>query len=46
MGRPSDITDVRVVPLGDYLLFYEVLADAILIHHIWDGRRDTTKLKF
>ena len=46
MGRPADIDGIRVKPIGDYLLFYEVLVDVIIIHHIWDGRRDLKKLKF
>lgn len=46
MGRPTDIAGVRVRPVGDYLLFYEVAADAIIVHHIWHGRRDIKKLRF
>jgi len=46
VGRPTDLDGIRVKSIGDYLLFYEVLADVIIIHHIWDGRRDLKKLKF
>jgi toxin YoeB len=46
IGRPSDIEGVRVLAVGEYLLFYEVFADSIVVHHIWDGRRDLKKLKF
>jgi plasmid stabilization system protein ParE len=46
IGRPSDIKDIRVLPIGDYLLFYEAFSDIIVVHHIWDGRRDLKKMKF
>ena len=46
VGRPTDMGGVRVKPIEDYLLFYEVLADVIIIHHIWDGRRDLKNMKF
>ncbi len=46
IGRPSDIEGIRVKAVEKYLLFYEVTGDVIVIHHIWDGRRDLTKLKF
>lgn len=46
VGRPSDVDGIRVKPIRDYLLFYEVLADVIIIHHIWDGRRDLKKMTF
>jgi|APTNR8051073442_1049403.scaffolds.fasta_scaffold01766_8 toxin YoeB len=45
MGRPSDIPDIRVVLVEDPLLFYEVLSDAILVHHICHGKRDLSKLE-
>jgi|GEM_PF-6789695 len=32
--------------MADYLIFYEVMADAVVIHHIWDARRDLRKMKF
>ena len=45
MGRPSDITDIRVVHVDRYLLFYEVMSDAILVHHIWHSKRDLSKME-
>lgn len=44
MGRPSDIAGIRVLKIDHYLLFYEVAEDAIIIHHLWHGRRDLSKL--
>jgi addiction module RelE/StbE family toxin len=46
IGRPADISGVRVLPVAEYLIFYEVVADAIVVQHIWDARRDMRKLKF
>lgn len=46
IGRPSDIEGIRVLAVGEYLLFYEVFVDPIVVHHIWDARRDLKKLKF
>ena len=46
IGRPTDIEGIRVIRVGEYLIFYEVMADAIVVHHVWDGRRDLTKLEF
>ena len=46
MGRPANIADIRVLPLDRYLLFYEVMSDAILVHHMWHGRRDPSKMEF
>ena len=46
IGRPTNIEGVRVLKVGDYLLFYEVFADSIVVHHIWDGRRNLEDLKF
>ncbi|MBP6312249.1 MAG: type II toxin-antitoxin system RelE/ParE family toxin [Flavobacteriales bacterium] len=45
-GRASDIANIRVWPVASYLVFYEVFADSVVIHHVWDGRRDLIKLKF
>ncbi|MDQ3101388.1 MAG: type II toxin-antitoxin system RelE/ParE family toxin [Bacteroidota bacterium] len=46
IGRPTDIIGIRVLRIDDYLIFYEVTADAIVVHHAWDGRRDLSKLEF
>lgn len=45
MGRPTDVTGIRVVKIDAYLLFYEVMADAIVVHHLWHEKRDLEKLK-
>jgi len=46
IGRPTDIEGIRVLGVGESLLFYEVFVDSIVVHHVWDARRDLKKLKF
>jgi plasmid stabilization system protein ParE len=40
IGRKTDIPNVRVKIVRDYLLFYEITSTAILVLSIWDGRRN------
>lgn len=44
-GKNTDIKNVKVKIIRDYLLFYEVTEYEIIILCIWDGRRDPGKLK-
>ena len=41
IGRTTDDPDIRVLPIVHYpyLVFYEVLEDEVIIHHIRHGRR-------
>jgi toxin ParE1/3/4 len=41
IGRATDDSVIRVLPITryPYLVFYEVLGEEIVIHHIRDGRR-------
>lgn len=41
LGHPADYPGMRVLPLGryPYLIFYEVTAEAIVIHHVRHGAR-------
>ena len=40
-GRETDDPSIRVLPVAryPYLIFYEVLEKAVVIHHIRDARR-------
>ena len=40
LGKITDYENIRVIVVWDYLLFYEVFPDAILITNIWDSRRN------
>lgn len=41
LGHPTEYPGMRVLPLGryPYLIFYELTADAIVIHHVRHGAR-------
>lgn len=40
IGRKTDIKDVRVKIVRDYLIFYEFSKFELIILSIWDGRRE------
>lgn len=40
IGRKTDVENVRVKLVRDYLLFYEETVDKIIILSIWDNRRN------
>ena len=40
IGRKTDIENVRIKLVRDYLLFYEEREDEIIILSIWDNRRN------
>lgn len=46
IGRSTDIENVRVKLVRNYLIFYEEAADAIFILSIWDSRRNPEKRPF
>jgi addiction module RelE/StbE family toxin len=43
IGRPSEIYNVRIKIVRDYLIVYEVTDKTIVILAIWDGRRNPDK---
>jgi toxin YoeB len=40
IGQPTDIENVRVKIIRNYLMFYELSNDKIYILTIWDSRRN------
>ena len=40
IGRKTNIENVRVKLVRDYLIFYEEIQDSIFILSIWDNRRN------
>lgn len=42
IGRKTEVTNVRVKIIRDYLLFYEITASSIYVLSIWDSRRDAS----
>jgi toxin ParE1/3/4 len=45
LGRETDISGVRVFPIGryPYLVYHRVRGDEVVIIHVRDGRRDAPK---
>ncbi|MCB0489049.1 MAG: type II toxin-antitoxin system RelE/ParE family toxin [Cyclobacteriaceae bacterium] len=44
IGRPTDLPNVRVKIVRDYLIIYEVMESKLHIHSIWEGRQDPKKI--
>lgn len=44
IGRKTKMENVRVRIVHDYLIFYEILKEEILILTVWDGRKDSKTL--
>jgi toxin YoeB len=42
IGRKTDLPNVRVKIIREYLIFYEIFPRSIYILSIWDGRRDNS----
>ena len=42
IGRKTDITNIRVKIVRDYLLFYEISPTSIFVLSVWYGRRDNS----
>ena len=44
LGRPTDDPDIRMFPIVryPYLVFYEVVDDEVVVHHIRHARRRPT----
>lgn len=43
-GRKTEISNVRVKVIRDYLLFYEIDGNNLVVLTLWDGRRDQKSL--
>ena len=42
IGRKTDLLNIRVKIVKEYLLFYEITPTMINVLSIWDGRRDNS----
>ena len=45
IGRKSEIENVRVKIVREYLIFYETVKTDLVILSVWDGRRDKKNFK-
>ena len=46
IGRKTDIKNIRIKLVRDYLLFYEETEKEIIILTIWDNRRDPEQVPY
>jgi len=46
LGKPTSEENVRIKIVRDYLLFYEIREDIIIILMIWDSRQNPKNIKF
>ena len=44
LGIKTDFENVRSLIVGDYLIFYELSKDLIIIHTLWDSRQNPEDL--
>lgn len=45
LGKPTNISLIRVVIIRDYLLYYKSTSEFIEVLTIWDSRRNPKKFK-
>ena len=45
IGRKTEFENVRVKIVREYLIFYEIIRQDLVILSVWDGRRDKKNLK-
>ena len=46
IGRKTDIPNVRIKIIRDYLIFYEIRDESLHILSFWHSRQDPQKIKF
>ncbi len=44
LGIKTKLEQIRGLIIGDYILFYEILEDKILVLKVWDCRQNPDKL--
>ncbi|MFW5657512.1 MAG: type II toxin-antitoxin system RelE/ParE family toxin [Bacteroidota bacterium] len=44
LGINTDLKDVRGLIVNNYILFYEITEDFIIIHTLWDSRQNPNDL--
>lgn len=46
MGRATQITEVRIIYIEHYSLFYEIFENELQVITIWDNQQDSKKVPF
>ncbi len=45
IGVNTDLENIRGLIIGNFIIFYEITFEDILVHTIWDCRQDPDELK-
>ncbi len=45
MGIETELDSVRGIIVRDFILFYELRAEEIIVHTVWDTRQNPDDLK-
>lgn len=45
LGRATDFESVRGLIIEEFILFYEITKDQIIVHTVWDCRQNPEDLK-
>ncbi|NJK97951.1 MAG: type II toxin-antitoxin system RelE/ParE family toxin [Bacteroidales bacterium] len=45
IGISTDFEDIRGLIIDDFIIFYEISPENIIVHTIWDCRQDPNNLK-
>jgi len=45
IGKPTDYENVRILTVDDFFIFYEVSNTELIVHTIWNSKRNPSHLK-
>ena len=45
IGTKTDMESVRGLSVSEFILFYEVTTEMIIVHTVWDGRQNPDDLR-
>jgi len=45
IGVKTNLKDIRSLVIGEFLIFYQITEDKIIIHTVWDCRQNPDDLK-
>ncbi|MBA4408870.1 MAG: type II toxin-antitoxin system RelE/ParE family toxin [Bacteroidota bacterium] len=45
LGKATDIESIRGLIVDEFILFYEITKDRIIVHTVWDCRQNPEDLK-
>lgn len=45
LGRITDVESVRALIIEEFILFYEITEDRIIVHTVWDCRQNPEDLR-